>query len=113
MCSSDLKLPGKDGKIWDRMLAWERGLTPAQRQALSQAVREAFDVQFEIRSATQKHTVLTAFIENAAENKNHQAAIKKLRAAKSNFPTTMVMREASKPRPFTLRRAENSGTSDV
>ena len=91
-------LPKKDAVIYDRMLKWERSLTPAQRQALSQAVREAFDVQFPERSEEKRLLVLAAYIENADANKTHQAAIKKLRAAKPVIVSTMVMREMAKPR---------------
>ncbi|MGI8604752.1 MAG: DUF1549 and DUF1553 domain-containing protein [Verrucomicrobiales bacterium] len=91
-------LPAGDAGIWDRMLAWERSLTPSQRQALSQAVREAFDVGFDKRTDEQKQTVLTAFIEHADENKPHQAAIKEMRTRKPVIFTTMVMREMAKPR---------------
>lgn len=91
-------LPTADTAIWDRMLVWERSLTPAQRQALSQAVREAFDTGFEKRTDEQKQTELAAFVEYAAENKMHKAAIKKLRAAQPEVPTTMVMRELAKSR---------------
>ena len=91
-------LPKKDAAIYERMVVWEQSLTPAQRQALSQAVRESFDVQFPQRSETQKLTVLTAYVENAEANKAHQTAIKKLRAAKPVIPSTMVMREMAKPR---------------
>ncbi|HYV28171.1 MAG TPA: DUF1549 and DUF1553 domain-containing protein [Candidatus Eisenbacteria bacterium] len=91
-------LPGKDEAIWERMLTWERSLTPAQRQALSQQVREAFDVQFPNRTDAQKQTVLTAFVETAAENKSHQSTIKKLRAAMPKIQTTMILREMTYPR---------------
>jgi hypothetical protein len=91
-------LPAQDAPIWDRMLQWERSLTPTQRQAQSQAVRESFDTGFEKRSDEQKQTVLTAFVEQAAENKAHQAVIKELRATKPTILTTMIMSEMDKPR---------------
>jgi mono/diheme cytochrome c family protein len=91
-------LPGKDPGIWERMVAWERDLTPTQRQALPQAVREAFDVAFEKRTDEQKQLELTAFVEHAAGNKAHTAALKKLRAAAPDVPTTMIMRELDQPR---------------
>ncbi len=91
-------LPAKDATLYERMVAWERSLTPAQRQALSQAVREAFDVQFPERSEEKRQTVLAAYVEFAPENKTHQTAIKKLRDAKPTVLTTLVMHEMAKPR---------------
>ncbi len=91
-------LPVKEPAIYERMVAWERSLSPAQRQALSQAVREAFDVQFPERSEEKRQTVLAAFVESAPENKAHLTAIKKLRATKPTVLTTLVMRELPQPR---------------
>lgn len=91
-------LPAKDPAVWDRMLAWERGMNPTQRQALPQAVREAFDVGFEKRTDAQKQEELEAFVEHAPENKAHKAALKKLRASAPKIPSTMVMEERRKPR---------------
>src|SRR5262245_31008043 len=81
-------LPIKDAGVWERMLAWERSLAPEQRQAQPEEVRAAFDVQFAKRTDAQKQTTLTAFVESAAENKAHQTAIRKLRAAKPKIQTT-------------------------
>ena len=61
-------------------------------------MRETFDVRFEKRTDEQKQTVLTAFVEQAAENKTTRRPSKKLRAAKPTIVTTMVMRELAKPR---------------
>ena len=91
-------LPGKDPTIYPRMVKWEVSLSPTQRQALSQAIREAFDNPFEKRTDAQKQLELAAFIEQAPENKAHSAALKKLQKAKSSFPTTLVLREMPKPR---------------
>ena len=91
-------LPEKDPGIYERMVNWERSLSPAQRQALSQAVREAFDTQFPKRSEVQKLTVLAAYVETASMNRPHQDVIKQLRAAKPAVPTTMVMKEMATPR---------------
>lgn len=91
-------LPGQDAMVWERQLQWERGLTPEQRQAQSEAVRATFDVEFGKRTDAQKQTVLTAFIEQAPENKRHQAAIRKMRAAKPKLLTTLIMRERPEPR---------------
>ena len=91
-------LPAKDPTIYPRMVKWEVSLSPTQRQALSQAIREAFDNPFEKRTDAQKQLELAAFIEQAPENKAHSAAIKKLQKAKSSFPTTLVLREMPKPR---------------
>ena len=91
-------LPTKDPTIYQRMVKWEVSLSPTQRQALSQAIREAFDNPFEKRTDAQKQLELAAFIEQAPENKAHSAAIKKLQKAKSSFPTTLVLREMPKPR---------------
>jgi mono/diheme cytochrome c family protein len=91
-------LPVKDATVWERMLAWERSLTPEQRQAQPEEVRAAFDVQFAKRSDAQKQTTLTAFVESATENKTHQSAIRKIRATKPKIQTTMVLREMAKPR---------------
>ncbi len=88
----------KDAGITERELKWENSLSPEQRQALPQNVREVFDTPPAQRTDTHKLAVLTSFVENAAENKPHQAAIKKLRAEKPKVDTTMVMREAAKPR---------------
>ncbi len=91
-------LPEKDPAIYDRMVAWEQSLTPAQRQAQTQAVRESFDVQFPVRPREKRLIVLAAFVDQAAENKEHREAIKKLRSAKPTVLTTMAMRELDKPR---------------
>ena len=91
-------LPQKDPGIYERMVNWEQSLTPAQRQALSQAIREAFDNPFEKRTDAQKQLELAAFVEQAPENKKEFAALKKIRAAKPNFPTTMVLHEMARPR---------------
>ena len=91
-------LPTKDPTIYQRMVKWEVSLSPTQRQALSQAIREAFDNPFEKRTEAQKQMELAAFIEQAPENKAHSAAIKKLQRAKSSFPTTLILREMPKPR---------------
>jgi hypothetical protein len=91
-------LPDQDGAIWDRSLAWERSLTPAQRQAQSQAVREVFDTPVEKRTIEQKEMILTAYVEQAAENKAHQKVLKELRATKPKIPTTMIVGELPKPR---------------
>ncbi len=91
-------LPAKDPTIYPRMVKWEVSLSPTQRQALSQAIREAFDNPFAKRTDAQKQLELAAFIEQAPENKAHSAALKKLQKAKSSFPTTLVLREMPKPR---------------
>ncbi|MFA6547225.1 MAG: DUF1553 domain-containing protein, partial [Limisphaerales bacterium] len=88
----------QDAKIVDREWVWENGLSAEQRQALPQNVREVFDTPPAQRTDPHKLVVLTSFVENAAENKTHQAALKKLRAGKSRMDTTMVMREAAKSR---------------
>jgi len=91
-------IPETDPAIWERMLAWEQSLTPAQRQAQSEEVRAAFDVRFEKRNEEQKQVALTAFVEQAPANKTHQSAIAKLRRQKPRIDTTLVMRELSRPR---------------
>jgi len=91
-------LPEKDATVWERMLAWERGLTAEQRQAQTEAVRGAFDHQFEKRSEEQKRLTLTAFVEQAAENKKHQQAIAKLRASRPKITSTLVLAERKQPR---------------
>ena len=91
-------LPVQDATIWDRLVAWERNLTLPQRQGLPQAVRESVDLPFEQRTDKQKLTGLTAFVEQAAENRTHQTTLQELRAAKPVILTTMVMREMEKPR---------------
>ncbi len=88
----------QDAGIVDRELKWEAGMTPEQRQAMPQLWREVFDVPPAQRTAAQKLVMVTSFVENAAENKAHQAAIKKFRAEKPKVETTMIMREAAKPR---------------
>ena len=91
-------LPIQEPGIYERMVTWERSLTTAQRFAQSQAVREAFDVQFPERNEEKRQTVLAAYVESDAENLAHQTAIKKLRAAKPTVLTTLVMRELPQPR---------------
>jgi hypothetical protein len=91
-------LAEKDPGVWDKMLAWERSLVPEERQKQSEAVRGTFDIAFEKRSAEQKQLVLAAFVEQAEENKAHQAQLRKIRAARPVVPSTMVMREREKPR---------------
>lgn len=91
-------LPTKDPTIWDRMLAWEQSLTPAQRQGQSEEVRAAFDVRFERRNDEQKRVALIAFVEQAPANRVQQAAINKLRRSRPKIDTTMVLRELAKPR---------------
>jgi mono/diheme cytochrome c family protein len=88
----------KDADIVARELKWEASMTPEQRQAMPQLWREIFDVPPAQRTDAQKLTMVTSFVENAPENKTHQAAIKKFRADKPKADTTMVMREAAKPR---------------
>ena len=88
----------KDAGIVDRELKWETGMTPEQRQAMPQLWREIFDTQPAQRTEAQKLVMVTSFVEHAAENKTHQAAIKKLRAEKPKVDTTMVMRESAKAR---------------
>ncbi len=87
-----------DVGIIERELKWEKSLTPEQSQALSQAVREVFPTPPAQRTEAQKLVVVTTFVETSAENKTHQAALKKLRAAKPVVQTTMVMRERDKQR---------------
>ena len=88
----------KDATIVARELKWEAGMTPEQRQAMPQLWREIFDVPPAQRTDAQKLVMVTSFVENAPENKTHQAAIKKFRAEKPKVDTTMVMREAAKAR---------------
>ena len=88
----------KDAVIVQRELKWEAGMTPEQRQAMPQLWREIFDVPPAQRTDAQKLVMVTSFVENAPENKTHQAAIKKFRAEKPKVDTTMVMREAAKAR---------------
>ena len=88
----------KDAGIIARELKWEGNLTPEQSQALSQAVREVFPTPPAQRTEAHQLVALTSFIENAAENKTHQAALKKMRAEKPKVDTSMVMREAAKAR---------------
>ena len=90
--------PERDPGLFERMVAWEQSLTPAQRQAQSQAVRESFDVQFPKRSMEQKLTVLAAFVDQAEENKKLRQALEKLRAGKPVFQTTMVLQQLPAPR---------------
>jgi cytochrome c553 len=88
----------KDPGIWKRMVQWEQHLTPAQRQAMPEAVRAAFDVAFDKRTAEQRRLELAEFIEHAEENKNHRRALRKLRAAVPEVLSTMVMQEREQPR---------------
>jgi len=88
----------KDAAIVDRELKWEASMTPEQRQAMPQLWREVFDVPPAQRTDAQKLVMVTSYVEHAAENKTHQAAIKKFRAEKPKVETTMVMREAAKAR---------------
>ncbi|KAF0179370.1 MAG: cytochrome c553 [Limisphaerales bacterium] len=88
----------KDAGIVDRELKWETSMTPEQRQAMPQLWREVFDVPPTQRTDAQKLVMVTSYVEHAAENKTHQAAIKKFRAEKPKVETTMVMREAAKAR---------------
>jgi cytochrome c553 len=92
------ELPAKDPAIWKRMVKWEVNLTPSQRQALPEAVREALDVPFEKRTGKQKQLELAEFIDLAPDNRRHRAALKKIRAAAKDIPTTMVLRELDQPR---------------
>ncbi len=88
----------KEADIVARELKWEASMTPEQRQAMPQLWREIFDMPPAQRTDAQKLVMVTSFVENAAENKTHQATIKKFRAEKPKADTTMVMREAAKPR---------------
>ena len=88
----------KDAGIVDRELTWEGSMTPEQRQAMPQLWREIFDTPPAQRTDAQKLVMVTSFVEHAAEHKTHQAVIKKFRAEKPKVDTTMVMREAAKPR---------------
>ncbi|MSU48384.1 MAG: DUF1553 domain-containing protein [Opitutus sp.] len=91
-------LKAGDPAVWERMLAWERSLTPEQRQRQSESVRGSFDRAFEKRSADQKQLVLTAFIEQAAENEAHQTELNKIRAVRPSVPSAMVISERDQPR---------------
>jgi hypothetical protein len=91
-------LPAKDPAIWDRLLAWEQSMTPAQRQAQAEQVRAAFDVRFEIRSEVQKRVALAAFVEQSPANRSHQAALARMRRLKPRIDTTMILRELPQPR---------------
>jgi mono/diheme cytochrome c family protein len=88
----------KDAGIVERELKWEGSMTPEQRQAMPQLWREVFDTPPAQRTDAQKLVMVTSFVEHAAENKTHQAAIKKFRAEKPKVETTMVMREGAKAR---------------
>ncbi|NDA68467.1 MAG: DUF1549 domain-containing protein, partial [Verrucomicrobia bacterium] len=88
----------KDADVVARELKWEASMTPEQRQAMPQLWREIFDVPAAQRTDAQKLVMVTSFVENAPENKTHQAAIKKFRAEKPKVETTMVLRESAKPR---------------
>ena len=95
-------LPTKDAAILEKVSNWENSLTPVQRQAQSEPVRVAFDTPLAQRKETHRQLLLAAFVEQAPENKKHQAAITKLRAAKPKITTTMVMQERAKPRETVL-----------
>ncbi len=88
----------KEAGIVERELKWEASMTPEQRQAMPQLWREVFDTPPAQRTDAQKLVMVTSFVENAPENKTHQAAIKKMRADKPKADTTMIMREAAKAR---------------
>ncbi|MBM3832841.1 MAG: DUF1553 domain-containing protein [Verrucomicrobia bacterium] len=87
------KLPDADPALWERMVAWEQSLTPAQRQAQSEQVRTAFDVPFPNRTIENRFIALAAYVEQAPANKSHQTAIARIRRPKPKIDTTMVMRE--------------------
>jgi len=91
-------LPGREPDIYQRMVQWEQNLTPAQRQAMPEAVRAAFDVAFDKRTDEQKRLELAEFISHAEENRKHQRALRRLRAAVPEVPTTMVLAERDQPR---------------
>ena len=88
----------KETDLVARGVKWEASMTPVERQAMSQIWREIYDVPPVQRTDAQKLVMVTTFVESAPENRTHQAAIKKLRAEKPKVETTMVLREAAKPR---------------
>ncbi len=95
-------LSTKDAAIEAKAYAWEQSLTPAERQAQSEAVRQVFDTPLEQRKEPQRLALLAAFVDQAPENKKHQTTIAKLRATKPKITTTMVMQERAKPRETVL-----------
>ena len=84
--------------LFEKAHDWERSLTPEASQKQSQEVRTVFSVPHAARTLEQKFVTLTAFIETTPENKPHQDALKKIRAAKPEVQTTMVMRTRATPR---------------
>ncbi len=95
-------IPAKDATILEKSLNWERNLTPAQRQAQSEPVRQVFDTPLDQRKEMHRQLLLAAFVEQDAGNKTYQVAIAKLRAAKPKVTTTMVIQERAKSRETTM-----------
>ena len=95
-------IPAKDATILEKSLNWERNLTPAQRQAQSEPVRQVFDTPLDQRKEMHRQLLLAAFVEQDAGNKTYQVAIAKLRGAKPKITTTMVMQERAKSRETTM-----------
>jgi hypothetical protein len=95
-------LPGQEAGIWEKARAWEMSLTPAQRQAQSEPVRQVFDIPADQRKEPHRQLLIGAFVEQAPENKRHQTALAKLRAARPKVTTTLVMQERAQPRETTI-----------
>jgi mono/diheme cytochrome c family protein len=80
--------------------AWETGLSPAQRQNLSEEVRKALDVPLERRDADANRPAFAVFVEQARDPalKVHREALADLRREDPRIETTLVVRERDEPR---------------
>ncbi len=87
-----------DPEVDAKRKAWEDGLDMGGRQKQSQEVRAAFDTVPEKRSAEQKTTVLAAFVEQDPAGSPHRKKIAELKKGVAKRPTTLIVRERSKPR---------------
>lgn len=88
----------KDPTLVDKLRAWETGLDMVARQKQSQEVRSAFDVVFDKRTEAQTTTVFAAFVDQAAEVKEHRKVVQELKSQAPKIVTTMVVKRRDKPR---------------
>jgi hypothetical protein len=89
-----------DAQLRELQSAWERGLTPAERQALTEEVRKALDVPLDRRDPIANRPAFAAFVEQARlpELVEHQRRIAALRKQEPRLATTLVVRERAERR---------------
>lgn len=89
-----------DPELLRHQQEWELGLTPAERQGQSEAVRKALDVTLENRDAAANRPVFAAFVEQSKVPavRAHQQKLAELRKREPRIVTTLVVSERARPR---------------